>query len=186
MLKKIISLGGITLALLAFAVPAMAYYMPSFQMPEVNTVKINSQTVATANTGGNVQANQTEVTKSVEVLALSASGLNRQTIITGNAYANASSLTIANADACGCGMTYCYGCMTTPTKINTVEVKGLTGADADSGTNQQANVTTVEKSIGVAAGALNLVGGSTIVTGNAGSNVSSRTLVNVRPITWQD
>lgn len=183
MLKKIMVLGGTTLALLAFAVPAMAQ-MPSFQMPEVNTVKVDLQTVATANTGGNVQANQTEVTKSVEVLALSASGLNRQTIVTGNAYANATSLTIANADACGCATTYCYGCMKTPTKINTVEVKGITGADADSGTNQQANVTTVTKSVGVAAGALNLVGGSTIVTGTAGSNVSSRTLVNVKPISW--
>lgn len=183
MLKKIIVLGGTTLALLVFAVPAMAQ-MPGFQMPEVNTVKVDLQTVATANTGGNVQANQTEVTQSMEVLALSASGLNRQTIVTGNAYANATSLTVANADACGCATTYCYGCMKTPTKINTVEIKGITGADADSGTNQQANVTTVTKSIGVAAGALNLVGGSTIVTGAAGSNVSSRTLVNVKPISW--
>ncbi len=183
MLKKIMVLGGTTLALLAFAVPAMATCWGStcFSTTNENYAAVTTVTQATANTGGNSQLNVTTVKKASQIIAVSGSALGSQTISTGTAYANANSLAVVNASPCGC--TTCTGCMTS-VAVNGVTADTKTLADANVGTNQQANTTEVTKAHQVAAGALNLVGTSNIYTGAATSVVSSRTLVNVRPISW--
>ena len=184
MFKKIIAFGGAALALLAFAVPSMAQYCwgpTCFSNTNENYAAVTTVTQATANTGGNSQLNVTTVKKASEVIALSGSALGSQTISTGNAYASADSLAIVNASPCGCST--CTGCMTSKT-VNGVTVGAQTFSDANAGTNQQANTTEITKAHEVAAGSLNLVGSSNIYTGAATSVVSSRTLVNVRPIVF--
>ena len=184
MFKKFIMLGGVTLALLAFAVPAMAQFCwgpTCLSSTNENYAAVTTVTQATANTGGNSQLNVTTVKKASEIIALSGSALGSQTISTGNAYASADSLAVVNTNPCGC--TTCTGCLTSRT-VNGVTLGAQTFADADAGKNQQANTTDVTKAHEVAAGSLNLVGSSNIYTGGATSVVSSRTLVNVRPIVW--
>jgi len=173
MFKKFIILGGVTLALLAFAIPSLAY---DYRRGSEGT-EIEIETVATANTGGNSQSNITSVLKAHEVIALTGSLGGNRTIVTGDAYANAQSLAIVNTNE--------QHSRRGPSQSEGgLELSSRTAAVADSGLNYQDNMTSIEKASEVAAGSISLGGSSTIRTGAASSVVSNRTLVNVQPIRW--
>lgn len=180
MIKKFIAFGAAGAALLVMAIPTLACTGSfCFFNSETNSVSIKTDTQAISTTGNNQQINMIAVKKASDIDILG-NGYTSQSIISGNAYADAKSLTIANADPCGCFGS--SGCLTSMA-FNAVSIEGKTLAGADSGLNAQQISTEVTKAHDVT---INPIGGSssTISSGVASSIVRNRTLVNVMPIMW--
>lgn len=178
MFKKIAAIGAASTALLALAIPALGCWGSMCMMRSTtNEATVYTETSADALTGGNSQSNVTTVDRSHEVIGLSGTGFGTRTMISGSASADARSLTVANASNCGCGCT--GGCLTT-FETNRATVGAKTSGYADTGLNQQDNVTQIDRSHEVLGGSVALGGTSTLYSGTATSNARNTTLVNVR------
>lgn len=172
MFKKLIVLGGAGIALLALAIPSLAYGS-FYSRPNENEVEINTTTTAEAYTGGNSQSNVVSVSKASDIMAF-LGGSGSRYIQTGDATANASTLTIANTNPCGC-----RSCCFTRTE-NEAEVDSTVGAIADTGLNAQDNGVEVTMAHDVLASSMNFGGSTDIRTGEASSTARNTNLINVR------
>ncbi|MBI2464754.1 hypothetical protein HYV64_01310 [Candidatus Shapirobacteria bacterium] len=177
MFKKIVAIGAASTALLVLAIPAFGCIgRTCFMSTSTNEAVVSTNTTAEAYTGGNSQNYTTSVSRAHEVVAVSGSGFGSRTIGTGAANADARSLTVVNAQPCGCTGSSCL----ISSETNRATVGATTGAMADTGLNQQDDSTTVDRAHEVIAGAGNIGGSSSIHSGTSTANARGLTLVNVR------
>lgn len=162
MFKKAIPVVFAAVALMVYAVPALAY--SGIHFPD-NEVSIHTETTAYANTGGNSQTNLVSVEKASHVVALSVGINGYKSISTGNASAYARTFTVANTG---------YGLGDDEARLHST-----TEAGAETGLNYQDNQTVVTQAHKVIAGSASVGGAAVIRTGSARSVARDTNLINV-------
>lgn len=164
MIKKIATFAGAAAMLLSAATPAMAGWWWGGSDDTTNTAVVNNAATATANTGSNDQTNKAYGGGSWFWGHGGSAKVKDNAILTGDAWAEANAVTIANTQV-GCG------CEQDGDVSNTAIVNNYSAAAANSGDNTQYNKA---KTYGGWAGVYN----NGVVTGNAGAEADAWSVVN--------
>lgn len=135
MIKKIIAVAGAAAVLAASAGPALGWWGGWHRTSDVDVANVNNTAISTANTGGNSQNNDANATMGIDQEAEVEAGDDRN-ITTGNAYAGALAVTVANTDI-SCGRRGQDPCPCPDERADTANVNNTADALADTGMNTQ-------------------------------------------------